>query len=201
MPIRILERPESSWGDYGDILRHGMAAHLDLTPEGLIQLERTGPYVPPISFPGFEIVATDECRRRLEASELKGLAFKPVRKARIVELPWHTWDLAAEEPPEYPESGEPEDYVLDREHSPALAEEMGPLWQLVLTEGVETEWEPTEDRWNDRIYVRTATWTGVDMFHATGAGYVFVSEARRLGSQRSSENMWHFGTACCGNAA
>src|SRR5262245_38701308 len=177
MAIRILERPESSWGDYGDILWHGMASHLDMMPDGLLQLERTGPYVPPISFPGFEIVATDECRRRLEASGLRGLAFKPVRKARIVELPWHTWDLDAEEPPEYPESGEPEDYVFAREHSPALADAMGPLWQLVLTEGAETEREPTDDPWNDRIYVRTTTWTGVDIFRAAGVGYVFASDA------------------------
>jgi len=152
-----------------------MAAPVDSTPEGIIYLERTGPYVPPISFPGFEIVATNECRRRLETSGLKGLAFRPVRKARIVEFPWHTWDLAAEEPPEYPDSGEPEDYILGREHSPALAEEMGPLWELVLTEGIEIEREL--DRYDDRIYVRTATWTGVDIFHATGVGYVFVSEA------------------------
>jgi len=177
MAIRILEPPESSWGDYGDMLRHGISAQSDSTPDGLIQLERTGPYIPPISFPGFAIVATDECRRRLEASGLKGLAFRPVQKARIVQLPWHTWDLTAEEPPEYPDSGEPEDYIREREHSPAMAEAMGPLWQFVLTEGAETERESAEDRWNDRIYVRTATWTGVDIFHATGVGYVFVSEA------------------------
>ena len=177
MAIRILERPDSPWGDYGDILWHGMASHPGVTPEELIDLERTGPYVPPISFPGFEIVVTEECRQRLEASGLKGLAFKPVRKARIVELVWHTWDLAAEDPLEYPESGEPEDYILEREHSPALAEAIGPLWQLVLTDGAETERELAEDRGNDRVYLRTATWTGVDIFHATGVGYVYVSDA------------------------
>lgn len=177
MAIRILEPSESPWGDYGDILRHGMSSHLEESPDGLLQLERTGPYVPPISFPGFEIVVTDGCRRQLEASGLTGIGFKPVYKVRIVDLPWHTWDLTADEPAEYPESGEPEDYLLEREHSARLADAMGPLWQLVVTEAAETVRESAEDRWNDGIYLQTATWTGVDIFHASGVGYVYVSDA------------------------
>jgi hypothetical protein len=43
-----LEAPEAPWGDYGSILQHGMTAHLGRNPEGLAQLERTGPFIPPI---------------------------------------------------------------------------------------------------------------------------------------------------------
>jgi hypothetical protein len=177
MAIRILERPESPWGDYGDILRHGMSSHLSRSPEGLIQLERTAPFIPPISFPGFEIVVTDEFRARLTASALTGCEFEAVHKARIVKLPWHTWDLQAEEPAEFPESGEPEDYLLEREHSATLAAALGPLWRLVLAEAADIERESTEDRWNDRIYLITSTWTGADLFLARSVRYVFVSDA------------------------
>jgi hypothetical protein len=175
MAIRILEPPEAPWGDYGHILVHGMASHLDSTLDGVVQLERTGPYIPPISFPGFAIVVTDECRKQFEASRLNGVAFRPVHLARIVDLPWHTWDRAAEEPAEYPDSGEPEDYVLERNHAPQLAEAMNPLWELAIAEAADVEREPA-DQWNDRIYLKTATWTGVDIFGARGVGYFYVSD-------------------------
>jgi hypothetical protein len=177
MPIRILEASEGPWGDYGDILRHGLSSHLEESPDGLLQLERTGPYVPPISFPGFEVVVTDGCRRQLDASGLTGFAFKPAHKVRIVDLPWLTWDLTADEPQEYPDSGEPEDYLLEREHSRELADAIGPLWQMVLSEAAETEREQADFRWDDRVYLKTHTWTGADIFRARGVGYVFVSDA------------------------
>jgi hypothetical protein len=175
MAIRILDPPESAWGDYGDILRHGMSSSDD-TAEGVVELERTGPYVPPITFPGSGIVVTDDCRKRLVASGLTGFTFKPVQKARIVDLPWHTWNLAAAEPAEYPRSGEPEDYVFEREHSPALAEAIGTLWQMIIPIAAETERESAGSPWDDRIYLNTAAWTGADFFQATGVGYVFVSD-------------------------
>ena len=201
MPIRILERPESPWGDYGDILRHGMSSHLGTSREGLIQLERTGPFIPPISFPGFEIVVTDEFRRRLAESDLVGFAFETVHKARIVHVPWHTWDLKAEEPAEFPESGEPEDYLLEREHSPGLAAAMGPLWRVVLSEAADIEREPTEDWWNDRIYLVISSWSGSDIFLARGVRYVFVSDAAQKWLATSAGDHVCSETAPCDEAS
>ena len=177
VPIRILERPESPWGDYGDILRHGMTSHLGPASNGLAQLERTGPFVPPISFPGFDIVVTDGFRTKLAESRLTGFGFQAVHKARIVDLPWHTWDLNAEDPAEFPESGEPEDYIYERDHSPDLADRLGPIWRLVIPEAADIEREQNEDRWNDRIYLVVSSWSGADIFHARGVGYYFVSDA------------------------
>jgi hypothetical protein len=48
---RIEGHPLTPWGDYGNILQHGMTAHLGRVG-GLLSLERTGPYMPPITFPG-----------------------------------------------------------------------------------------------------------------------------------------------------
>ena len=46
------------WGDYGEMLQHGMTAHLHRR-EGMLSLERTGPYIPPITFPGLgDIILT-----------------------------------------------------------------------------------------------------------------------------------------------
>jgi hypothetical protein len=112
----------------------------------------------------------------LSESGLSGLEFEGVHKARIVNLPWHTWDTNAEDPAELPESGEPEDYILERRHSPDLADGLGPIWRLVVPEAADIERESTEDRWNDRIYLVVSSWTGADIFHARGVGYYFVSE-------------------------
>ena len=53
-------------------------------------------------------------------------------KKHIVDLDWTTWDLNAEDPPHYPESGEPEDYILSGDHSESLAGRMGDVWELVI---------------------------------------------------------------------
>ena len=63
---------------------------------------------------------------------MAGLGFRPVHKTRIVCLEWEHWDQAADHPQEYPDGGEPEDYILSRPHDPELAAQIGPLWELVL---------------------------------------------------------------------
>ena len=41
----------SLWGDYGSILIKGMSRHLPRR-DNLIQVERTGPFIPSITLPG-----------------------------------------------------------------------------------------------------------------------------------------------------
>jgi len=83
----------------------------------------------------FDVVVTSRFREELEGAGLSGLAFQPVAKARIVELNWHTWDRTAREPKVYPPGGEPESYILSKPHSPATANLLGTLWELVPREG------------------------------------------------------------------
>jgi hypothetical protein len=124
---KIEARSLTNWGDYGDILQHGMTAHLK-RDNGFLSLERTGPYMPPITFPGLgDIVLNSDGRKLLDASGLGGFSFQPVNKIRVVNLAWNDWNLAADEPPEYPESGEPEAYILGRPHDPDVAEKMGEI--------------------------------------------------------------------------
>ncbi len=126
----LLYRVRPPWGDYGDILLSGMTAHLPRTRDGVLQLERTGPFVPPVTLAGVgDLLVTDAFRVRLEQAPLAGLRFRPVEKARIVRLEWERWDQADDEPQEYPDGGEPEDYILGR---PELAAQIGPLWEVVL---------------------------------------------------------------------
>jgi hypothetical protein len=80
MTIYILRNAEMPWGDYGNILLSGMTSHLD-RKNGLLQLERTGPFVPPLTISGIsEIVVTNAFKQQLEKSSLSGFNFQPLIK-------------------------------------------------------------------------------------------------------------------------
>ncbi len=79
------------------------------------------------------MVVREAVRCEMEAQGFNGMTFRPVVMARIVRLEWHLWDKSAEEPEAYPESGEPEDYILQLEHSSEVSRAMGQLWEVVPT--------------------------------------------------------------------
>lgn len=180
--VYVLNNRRLPWGDYGDILLSGMTSHLG-RDHGMLQLERTGPFVPPIAITGIDargysqIMVTDAHKSLLEATNLTGLRFLPVIKKHIVHLEWQRWDRTAGEPLEYPESGEPEDYILARRHDQALADQMGALWELCLEEHARTKrMHVGPGRWDEAIWLIRDSWDGTDWFRATGVGYVYVSE-------------------------
>jgi hypothetical protein len=169
------------WGDYGDILLHGMTAHLEKI-ENRLQLERTGPFMPPITFPGVgDVVVTDIFHRQLTESPFAHLEFYAVDKARIVAYHWEKWDRTAIDPEEFPETGEPEDYILSRPHSVKTAEVLGKIWQVVLPEGAAIDTDSRRGAWDYDIRVHTSTWNGNHLFwgrkrsHDSG-GLIIVSE-------------------------
>jgi hypothetical protein len=169
-----LEPVDSPWGDYGNILAQGLSSHLD-RHQGLLQLERTGPTIAPITFPGAgDIVVTGALKSALEKSGLSGFTFLPVIKRRIVELDWESWDTTADEPQEFPESGEPEHYILRRPHETRVADELGILWELCLEPGIDA------DRSGTKITrVRPATWNGADFFRVRTTRWNCVSARAR----------------------
>jgi hypothetical protein len=166
------------WGDYGDILQQGMAARSE-EDSGNLQLERTGPYIPPITFPGlFEFVLTSEARALLEASGLSGFSFQPVEKNLIVELHWEDWDLEAPEPKWFPETGEPEDYILGQPHSQEAAKALGDLWEVVFSKTAKVI-KPNKPYTHDlykEFLIDSNTWDGADIFGSGDVGYVFFTE-------------------------
>ncbi len=166
------------WGDYGDILQQGLAAHSPRV-DGRLALERTGPYIPPITLPGFSIVITDAVRTLVESSGLTGFSFLPVEKKLIVELHWETWNFSAEEPAEYPNSGEPEDYILGKPHSPTVAMAMGELWELVVPINV-TVLRPTPivSSYKD-LRIDLKTWNGADLLRGKEYGGILFSKRAR----------------------
>ena len=73
----------SSWATITEIMFAGRNAKRP------IHLERTGPFMPPITFPNVShIVVSDSFKQMFEASGFRGATFKPVIKSHIVELDW-----------------------------------------------------------------------------------------------------------------
>ena len=68
----------------------------------------------------------------MASSGLRGFGFAEVWKKRIVKLDWRSWDLHASDPARYPADGEPENYVLAQKHNPEVADQLGPIWEVVV---------------------------------------------------------------------
>ena len=141
--------------------------------DGVIQLERTGPFMPPITFPGAgDMVVKAWLRQRLLESGLTGITFGQVVKRLVVRFDWHLWDRSAGEPPEYPEDGEPENYILGHPHSEQASRMIADVFELVPKNAAAI------DR-SDGIRVLAGSWGNADVFRAQGLGWCFVSERAR----------------------
>ena len=166
MQIFKLKNKKAPWGDYGSILVSGMTAHLE-RDNGLIQLERTAPYVPPMVKSGlWELCVTDNIKSKIENSKHLSVEFRPVIKKHIVEVDWTSWDFDADDPKYYPDSGEPSDYILEKPHSKELSEKIGKIWEIVINKN------GTVDSNGVFIYQDIVS----DIFQPDNKGYIFVSE-------------------------
>ena len=116
------------------MLFHGMASR---SKSGELELERTGPFVPPISQPGEYVVVTREFLRQLRESGLNGIDVGPIKKKRIPMIDWRAWEPFGAKEMKYPAGNEPENYILRRQHSPETADALGELWELRFRPGIQ----------------------------------------------------------------
>lgn len=158
-----LVKSAAPWGDYGHILVAGMANRSD---DGVVELFRTGPFVPPISLPYGYVIVRDDLRLQLESSGLTSFAFREVRKQQIVDLDWTDWDLHGLGPKQYPEDGEPAAYIEGQPHSASCAAQMGPLWELDLevADTVPLERQEEYRSWLSHVIVREDDWNDAPFF-------------------------------------
>ena len=132
MKLYILDDRLLFGSDYGRILVQGCAPRND--DDGLLHIMRTGPFVPPVYIggPGDNILVSDSFRTTLERSTFSTLTFRETVYDKIVDVPWHTWDLHADEPESYPPSYEPDGYIFDLPHDDLVAERTESTWEVVL---------------------------------------------------------------------
>ena len=168
--LHVLRAAEPAWGDYGHILANGLA---EISQEEALLLDRTGPFVPPMTFPWPHIVVTDDFRRELESAAFVGVAFREVIKRKIVHLDWHLWDRKLDEPAVYPRGGEPEHYIVYGKHDAALAAQMCPMWNLVVPvrPGLQIEGGPVVD---------LSQYDGKDICCGSRFGYTFITDRLKV---------------------
>lgn len=168
MDAFLLKETRAPWGDYGALLKNGMidgSSFAGETPEPLA-LSRTGPFVPPISFPWNEVVVTSDVRARIESESFTGVSFLPVSLQKCVKSDWTNWGTSDEMPEHLPAGNAPENYIDRPPHDAALARKMPKLWALFVppNEGLQIEGTQT-------YYAEKAPKT--DMFR--GYAYIWVS--------------------------
>jgi len=166
-----VRRSEPPWGDYGDILIHGMATVGENTA---LDLERTGPFVPPISQPSGFVVVTSAFLTSLRDSGLTGYEIHPVIKKKITKVVWRKWEPFGSEEMKYPAGNEPENYIERRKHSADAADALGELWYVRFLPGIRMSRD-------GGYHLLASTWNGADFFVVEGERpvYNYVSETAR----------------------
>jgi hypothetical protein len=125
------------WGGYGAVLVNGTSSH-GLGDEPL-HIYRSGPFMPPITFPDFQkIVVSEALRDAMIQAGFKGVNFRRALKSCIVKIHWERWDWNADEPKRYPPEGTPAWY-LDAPHSESASVGLGEIWEALMCDGVEME--------------------------------------------------------------
>lgn len=123
-----LESGAAPWGDYGDTLWNGFAEKSREPGQPAILVSRTGPFVPPITRLFSCVLVTEAFRQKLSVEGFSGLSFEPAGYRKVVHIAWEQWNADAQDPSFYPETGEPEDYLLAGTHDEQLAATMPRLW-------------------------------------------------------------------------
>jgi hypothetical protein len=164
------------WGDYGDILQHGMACH-NPDKDDRLALRRTGPYISPVTLPGIgDVVLTSPARQLLETSGLSGFAFRPVERVLTVEVHWEKWDLTSDQPPYFPTSGEPEDYMLGQPDNPETCAALVELWEVLVPITATVLRPKAIVGSHEELRLDLNSWNGADPFRGNGYGSILFTE-------------------------
>ena len=146
------------WGGFGSVLISGFLwGHFGPHQKHIV---RTGPFVPPVTFPSGHCVVTDAVRLELEASPLVGLQFVETFTKKVVASDWPSWDRSAElDYSKFPEDidvFQPEDLILVPRHRPTLASQMPRLWFVKGTPTI-LDWHEEGDG------TSWVSWSGSDL--------------------------------------
>lgn len=154
--IYRLKRPDLPWGDYGDILAHGDA---ELSSDhSTLELQRTGPFVPPLTQPTWSyVVVTDSLLNMLKSAKLTGFTVIPVSLVKTPLIDWRRWSPYGDAEMKYPAGNEPENYLLRRKHSPESSAAIGTLWYLQFQPGIQISY-------GGGLHLLASTWNGNDFF-------------------------------------
>jgi hypothetical protein len=173
-PFYRLSSAWAPWGDYGQILLNGGYGRSE-DEDALWGLHRPGPFIPPIFFAG-GLIFTDSARKQFLNAGFKGVSFSRMPVVKAMLIPWHTWDLEADEPVFYPSDRNAIGYLEDLPHDQNLADTYESFWKLEYKVGARERRVKIDPKsWDDRIYLLSSTWNGADFFRADTTTFLYIS--------------------------
>jgi hypothetical protein len=189
MKIFEIKNIDTPWGDYSDTLLAGSSYE----ENGMLHIERTGPFVPSIIISGIsDIIVTDKFKSLIEKENFSGISFQKVIKKKIVELHWENWDKTLDEPKEYPETGEPEDYIELGIHSEKISNQIGDLWKMDLIAIGKTDRNSNASFPNQDIWLVKDTLLPYDFFMPDGVLWNCISEQAKNWLEINCDNFLRF---------
>lgn len=195
---RVAADYPKDWGIYGRHVVHGHLAH-SASDEHVVQLCRTGPYMPPFTLPDSNTpIVTESFRRAMEASPLMPLTFSPVSKQHIVLDRWesHIHQFSPPIPADF--SGSLDNIISERPHSSEVAEQLGVLWTISLPTIEIAHKVPRSDLpWDYDVHVNELGWTGSHLFVAKNPsskayGWLIADEVAKAWLEPRSSNTVEF---------
>ena len=132
--IYVLKNKKMPWTSYGEVLWQGIYYFDKKKKEHC--LLRTAPFCPGIYRSQYDkecpVIIVREYVKEIMENCFSNLNFADVRKERIVNLDWQTWDLSADEPKIYPSGDmDAEEYITGRKHNELLSQTLGNLYALI----------------------------------------------------------------------
>jgi len=120
------EKPR--WGDFGSILMAGFITDRDNSGQAVLM--RSGPFVPPVTFPSGICVITKDLRDAMISQGFIGVDCCAVVVKKVVHIEWQEWDKSLPLVSDQLPVSEPEDYISRRRHSPRTAKELPQMFEL-----------------------------------------------------------------------
>jgi hypothetical protein len=183
--IYRIKEIDTEWGSFGSVLISGFLGFDDADEdeddyvERDFELLRTGPFVPPIFFPGGSCMVDETTKEELLEPGFQGLHFTPVKVGKMVRCDWHLWDRTKDfDYDKFPdiEIYCPEDLIKRSKSDADLLSSAGTYWKL--KGGVaQFEWIELSDS-GDTLSWSKSTINELDFFTPSDT-LVYVSERVR----------------------
>ncbi len=190
MKYYIIRNKQMPWGDYGNILAYGFISKND---DGEILVERVAPMIPDVYLYNKYIAVIDSVKKTVEQENLAGYYFEKAIKSKIVEIDWSSWD-ETQKIPEKPKSGEPEDFILKRNHNIQLAEKTPDIWVMMINATSAGEIDKSKKGLSEysHIQLHLNDWDGSDIFRTPQLGHVFCTEKAKSVLEQNTQYLNFF---------
>ncbi len=140
-----VRRAHTVWGDYSDILIHGLVDYDGNKQTGEDALMRADAWMPEMGLPLGMWFVGERVKHAIENSKFRNFLGNRVHISKATKVGWRNWNLEADEPQKYPAQSEPENYILARKNDETTRLAVPPVWRLIpaTIEGPFATWVET----------------------------------------------------------